>query len=464
MLLPLRIVVPAFMFLAEIMSANAVEPAANPAPDNSVTIQVGTLTAPDGSESWFQSEIEAFVRSHPGTHVDTVAMSDPQRFETPIEELPGLARNVIGIDSRSGYETELLVEQDLLVPIDDFLPDSAFSKNDFFENYWDAVTYKGKIWGVPWAVEFYFLAYNASVFRNEGVSTGPPQTWDAFKTLSLQLTKDTDADGKPDRIGQHTPTQDSTLGFIIASYYHQIGGTTFVDGRIVLEAGAISQAFEFGNLLYTCWGNSNHDRRTPGEIFSSSPKMYAMYILPSKMLPLLLQNPDFLPAALPRVEPGAKAGVAPRRLYFAIRRSTPNEEKASWEFVKWMSRPDVAIPNNWTGYPCRKDIFKRQTTNNQAKNNAARLSEVLAATAFEDDYEHPIGSRFAALNKAYGALAPLLENYRDSTTLVQRAQDLGNSTIASIPHPHTKRFELYLGSRADNTDTTPASHAGLPHD
>ena len=48
------------------------------------------------------------------------------------------------------------------------------------------------------------------------------------------------------------------------------------------------------------------------------------------------------------------------RHYLLIRPGTPEEEAASWKFLKWMVRKDIPLdPRGWFGWPSRKDIVDR---------------------------------------------------------------------------------------------------------
>jgi len=70
-----------------------------------------------------------------------------------------------------------------------------------------------------------------------------------------------------------------------------------------------------------------------------------------------------------------------RRRYFAIRRSTPQEEAAAWKFVKWMTRPGVSLPAKWDVFPARKSIVNRPDFKEQAKNGIQDMHVLLDANA-----------------------------------------------------------------------------------
>ncbi len=137
------------MAVAVCTGSLAQEDSGNPA----VTIEVGMLGASDkdGAEEWFMGELRAFREAHPNIGVTTLAIGGPSRYERRVESMPALAKNVIGIDGWSGYEAAYLASRDLIVPLDDYLLDPSFDLDAFPENLFDAVTYNGKVWGIPWA-------------------------------------------------------------------------------------------------------------------------------------------------------------------------------------------------------------------------------------------------------------------------------------------------------------------------
>lgn len=69
----------------------------------------------------------------------------------------------------------------------------------------------------------------------------------------------------------------------------------------------------------------------------------------------LFQDKDLRVAPLP--SSGRPGFIATARLFLAVRRSSPEEERASWEFIKWIVRRDAPPPATWYGVPARRDVW-----------------------------------------------------------------------------------------------------------
>jgi len=71
----------------------------------------------------------------------------------------------------------------------------------------ECVTYKGKIWAMPFEFGPMAIVYNKDLFRKAGVPVPPTSwedpkwTWEEFINRAKKLTKDTNGDGRPDQFG-----------------------------------------------------------------------------------------------------------------------------------------------------------------------------------------------------------------------------------------------------------------------
>jgi multiple sugar transport system substrate-binding protein len=67
-------------------------------------------------------------------------------------------------------------------------PEIAGYKRDLYPFNVEAMTYKGKLYGLPYYSDFEIFAYNNKLLSGAGVSA-PPSTWDEVKTQALALKK-----------------------------------------------------------------------------------------------------------------------------------------------------------------------------------------------------------------------------------------------------------------------------------
>ena len=93
---------------------------------------------------------------------------------------------------------------------------------------------------------------------------------------------------------------------------------------------------------------------------------------------------------------GAQMTTSYGRLYLAVRKSTPEEERASWELIKWISRRDVAMPKGWGGYPARKDFIEREDFKARAASGIQNLEVLYQAN------EHTISGGDHLLGRSDG--------------------------------------------------------------
>jgi len=320
--------------------------------ETGVVVEAGLLSAGDkgrGAAQWITNELGAFDRAHPGIRLKTFGVAQPLRYEQPLESIPRLPENVVGVDSWSGYEIPYLVSQGLIVPIENFLPDNAFQTDWFDDALWQPVRYNGKTWGVPWASQSLFLVCNGPMFEQAGIGR-PPATWDEMFECARRLTRDTNGDGNIDQWGLQVPDMD-LFGFVVLSMVLQKGATVVSEEGFDMAQPIIVESLE------TVMGLINAPFTRNEEVSVKDWSSCGMQILDQQGVNLVKDNQDLVLAPLPTCGPPVSVNMG--TIYLVIMRSTPEREAASWELVKWISRPEVSLPETWGGYPCRKDFVER---------------------------------------------------------------------------------------------------------
>lgn len=322
----------------------------------SIRIEVGDIPARPGQYRWLKEEIENFDSLHPEYDVKVISLGHPSRRDVPIDKLPSLAANVIGIDSTNGSEAKFLADNGLIVSIDNFLPDTELSMNVFPETIFREVEYDGKIWGVPWFSSAEVLLCDWELFKEIGVSE-PPRDWNEFINVARRLTKDTDGDGKIDQWGVRFQTRQWMMTYLPITMVHQLGGSFFEGDKVNLLTPEIEKIFRYFAEILRDSTIGTFDERGLDEIKRDKSVRYAMDILPTHLLSPVLRDKSMRIAKLPTW--GSDEVACRRRGFLAIRKSTPEQEAASWELIKWISRRDVSMPGFWGGYPNRLDFVER---------------------------------------------------------------------------------------------------------
>lgn len=318
-----------------------------------VTIEVGTTSVPPIARAWFEGEIRSFQEAHPDIRVKTTALVQPLRPENPIESLPRLAEDVVGIVGINNEETSYLASRGLIVPVEEFLPDADLNLDDFYSNVWPVATFEGRVWGIPWCLDSMWLVCDWPLFEEAGIEE-PPETWEEFMDCAKRLTKDTDGDGRIDQWGFRLPHDILNVPLLLElSILGQMGRederANFELLRDLTQSSFVKRDYR---ISFAGFGD---DSIRCGMQFMYNFEKYDPYLY--ERARELFEMRRFRFAFMP--SSGGSATPSGLRYFLAVRRSTPEREAASWEFIKWISRRDVTLPDVWYGFPCRKDLLMR---------------------------------------------------------------------------------------------------------
>ena len=411
-----------------------------------VTIEVGTLSAEDG-DGWILSQIHSFEKAHPEINIRYFAIGKPSRDEVRIEDLPELALNVVGVRSDMGYEVGYLAERGLIVPIDSFLPDPEFHFADFFPNIWDAVTYQGHRWGVPFLASSVVFILDWNLFERAGIPD-PPKTWDEVLDQIPKLTRDSDGDGEIDewgfRLGMRG-SYDTHMFFLWMTMVLQQGGTVMSQGRFDLSHPSLHRAYEALRRLQESPGSHTDNRKfktSAGDLRTR----YGMQIAPSYFLNPLMKQHNYRIVHWPTF--GKKVVLDERRHYLVIRKSTPEKEKASWEFLKWVTRKNAEHPDGaWTFHlSARKDLLERPEVKQRIK-SWARGFEVMHETKGWNvvDGDQIVG-RFDAMSHLEEIITQLFQGQWSFEEAMRKAETECNEILAEN-HENPESYALYSPTR-----------------
>jgi len=73
-----------------------------------------------------------------------------------------------------------------IVPLDDYFPQVATYKPDFAPYATEGMTYKGKLYGLPYYADTIIFIYNEDMLKRAGFTT-PPATWDDVTRMALAM-------------------------------------------------------------------------------------------------------------------------------------------------------------------------------------------------------------------------------------------------------------------------------------
>ena len=228
----------------------------------------------------------------------------------------------------------------LLAPMDDFAAKDSFDLSQFVPGAIDADTVEGKLYGLPFRTETYVLFYNKDLLEAAGY-TEAPKTWDEVKEIAAACTKD-------DVYGYGLcGTNYSNMSFQYITMLRSNGGEILnednTQSALNTEAAVNTaqiykdlQAYAPASLLE----NDNIANRT---LFASGK--VAMYCSGIYDLEVIKEtNPDlnFACAMIPTTTGAdSERGTILGGWAAAIAGCSKNQQ-AAWEFVKFLTRPDIA--------------------------------------------------------------------------------------------------------------------------
>lgn len=133
-----------------------------------------------------RENLNRFEQQYPGLKVDFTPENDGTYFQkfTVILATQGKPVDVMYVGDE---QLASWAEAGWLNPIDG-MPGVDQYKKDLFPFNLDAMSYKGKLYGLPYYSDFEIFSYNETMLQAAGFSS-PPATWDDVKTYALAAQK-----------------------------------------------------------------------------------------------------------------------------------------------------------------------------------------------------------------------------------------------------------------------------------
>ncbi len=375
------------------------EPAAAETP---VTIEVYYPVAVDAPISnILKGYIADFEKEHPNIKVKPVFAGGYGDVKTTIQTTiegggkpPALAV-MLAVDL---YD---LINADYIIPLDEFIqatPDGQAYLDDFFPAFLANSRYDGKIWSIPFQRSVVTLYYNADLLKQEGLE--PPDSWQSLAETAQKLTI------PGERWGILWPSgwpywlfQPLAIGNgqnIVKSPTEVV----FDDPRVIeavqfyIDLSAKYQAMPPG--VQKNWGTAPAD-------FAKGAA--AMIVHSSGSLRGILEQADFEVGvmAVPGKQPGTYATVTGGGNFYILKGATPEEQKAAWEFIRFITQPEYAADFSiQTGYiGVRKSAYETEAMKQY-------LQEVPQAATLRDMLQYA-GAELSTMN--LGQVRNIFHNY-----------------------------------------------------
>lgn len=157
------------------------EPAAEEPPAEAVTLRALFMKQAGYQESDVQAMTESFKESNPGIEVELDFVS----YEALHDKIVTAAASKAGT-----YDVVLLdciwpaefAAAGFILDVTDRIPEEM--RADIFPGAMESVTYKGRLYGMPWLNDVLYLYYNEEMLKEAGYEA-PPTTWTELKEMSM---------------------------------------------------------------------------------------------------------------------------------------------------------------------------------------------------------------------------------------------------------------------------------------
>lgn len=235
----------------------------------------------------------------------------------------------------------------LLEPLDEYVAKDSFDVSQFVQGANDASTVDGKLYGLPFRSETYVMYYNKDILSAAGYDT-PPATWEEVKEVAAACTNG-------DVYGYGLcGTNYSNFSFQYITMLRSSGSDILNADNSASELGnsvAVETAQLYKDLAaYSPASLLENDNIANRTLFASGK--IAMYLSGIYDLEEIVKtNPDlnFACAMVPTAN-GAERNTILGGWSVAVAECS-KEKEAAWEFVKFLTRPDIAAiyTNTFTG-------------------------------------------------------------------------------------------------------------------
>ncbi|MBI4557440.1 MAG: extracellular solute-binding protein [Candidatus Hydrogenedentes bacterium] len=276
----------------------------------------------------------------------------------------------------------------------------------------ESFDYRGFLGGLPWAGFAVIMFYNKDLFDRDSIPY--PQdgwTWDDFRRVARQLTKDLDGDGRTDQFGTNIFFEFLPLEPLVWSYGGDFLNADNTRSSIQEPAGLQAVRFVY-DMKY-----QDHSIALSGELGLFAPEIQ---LLTGRLA--MVPGASYGVPTLNRVTEGLRWGIAhmPRgpagKRYTRVtwngismyRYAAPDKKEWAWKFIKQMlsDRVQTSVGKAQRGIPVRRELAYETYAN---PNTPAEEETVLEATEYGRltpitprymELREAITSEFSALNVA----------------------------------------------------------------
>lgn len=383
-------------------TAPVAAPSAAPAPSTQTVLRALFMQ----QAGYQQSDIEAITQEYEAQNPDVDVQLDFVAYEALHDKIVTAAAAGAG-----GYDVVLMdciwpaefASADFILDVTDRIPEDV--RADIWPGALEAVTWQGRLYGMPWLNDVLYLYYNKEMLEKAGFSA-PPKTWSELREMGLAAK----AQGLVEYPFIEYFQQDEGLTIAFAYYLFAFGGSFFdAEGKPTFNSQEGLTALNFmvnglkDGLINPASLESTYEevRRTfsQGASLFSVNWAYQLNLANDPAESQIVGNAivTLMPG---EVEPSATINGG---MGLAIMKSSQNPDRA-WEYIQFLSSKDVQKRYSQNALPIWKSLF-----------DDPELLEMQPAVAREQDFVNVSKQQYAFLRNR-----PIVPYYSETSEIIAR--------------------------------------------
>ncbi len=244
------------------------------------------------------------------------------------------------------------VANDALVPLENFIKlDKEFDLNDYMKEMLQGAEFSGKLYGLPINVSTPVLYINRDLFRAKGLNPDKyPTTWEEAYEISKKLS---------DPAKPIYGIRVYNSGWIIHSYFKQFGGRLFNEDntKVLFNSKEVKDAILFWKKMVD-EKVAVYQGGKDGSAMDAASQI-GMVMRSTGSIQWFKDHVKFDFGVAPFTLGKVKAVSLGGGNVYMLKKTTPEQQRAAWEFLKYLTSKDSQI--YWalnTGYMVsRKSAF-----------------------------------------------------------------------------------------------------------
>lgn len=307
---------------------------------NEAQVEINYITSAEGSQLKYIGDVrKAFESANPNIKINLSILNDRKAIEKKVnsEQPPDIVP--LGASNFKSYVSQGVVTD--LIP---FMKADNINIDDYYKGAIEALSYRGKLSGLPNGLHTMAVYYNKKTFDDNQVPYPKDGwTWDMFVETAKKLTHPKNDNGKETYGVYISPDVEIFEAFVFANKgrYVSLDGSTakgYVDGKASVDAfKKIIDLFRLHQIASPP-GRPGLDPVKSGDI--------AMKIDFDFLAGALKKDDPIGVIGLPSFNANDRSNVLYMNGYGILEKS--NHKQEAWKFLRFLALPDEQTAKLWT--------------------------------------------------------------------------------------------------------------------